>query len=581
MTKRVLLVAGAAVVLAALATVVLAGEGEGDGVTRDHAETLSMDAAAEAIGKEVMTSVVRGHVPGRSPEIFLVPKPHHYLAGDWDLTTLGTGSPWLATAHPSPWAYTARVPLIFYGPGLVPAGEKVYDDVTIADVAPTYGEILGVEGLEPTGQPLTEVARAAEKRPPKVIFSIVIDGGGWNALQEHPDSWPTIAQLEDEGTSYLNATIGSAPSITGALHATFGTGVFPETHGLPGNQMRDADGENVDTWLENADGRYLEVPTVSELWDEQNDNKPTVGTVSYEGWHLGMIGKGAQRPNADKDVAALWHIEDNDWWINEDYYELPDALRETDLERLESYEERLDPRDGLDDGTWYGHTLDELQEDTVRPGTPAFVRFTGDAVIDTMRETKLGSDNLTDMFWVEMKMPDFAGHLWNMINPEQADVLRATDDEIARFKAELDRTVGRGNYILMISADHGQQPLPDYLGGWRVNTDEVQADLEDEFGDVVEKVSPIDIYMDMDAVEEEGVDLDEVAEWLTGYTIGENVPEDRPGADRVPDSRMDDPILAGAFSTGYLQELDEETIATFGASDYEEGSFSISPEAEE
>ena len=577
MTKRVLFVATAAILLAVAASVVLAGDG--DGVLREHAETTDMDAMADAIGAPIMESIKRGHVPGRSAEVFLVPKPHHYLAGDWDLTTLGTDTPWMSTAHPSPWAYTARVPMIFYGPGYAPAGEKSYEEVTIADVAPTYAEVLGVEGLDATGRPLPEITPGRKK--PKVIFSVVIDGGGWNALQEHPDSWPTIAELEDQGTSYLNATIGSAPSITGALHATFGTGVFPETHGLPGNQMRAPDGENVDTWLENADGRYLEAVTVSELWDEQNDNKPLVGTVSYEGWHLGMIGKGSLRDGADKDVAALWDLEANSWWTNEDYYELPDALAETDLARLESYEEGLDPRDGLDDGAWYGHSLDELQEDNVRPGSPAFTRFTGDAVIETMRETKLGADDVTDMFWVEMKMPDFAGHLWNMINPEQADVLRETDRQIARFKAELDRTVGRGNYLLMVSADHGQQPLPDYVGGWRINTNEFEADIEAEFGDVVEKSSPIDVYMDMDALEEEGIDLDEVAEWVAGYTIGENVPEYRPGLDRVPESRMDDTVFAGAFSADYLQGLDADKIESFGDSDYEEGSYEIDPDEAE
>ena len=591
MTKRVLIVAAVAVVLAVVASVVLADGG--DGVTREHAEPTDMDNMADAIGTQVMGSIERGHVAGRSAELFLVPKPHHYLAGDWDLTTLGTDSPWLSTAHPSPWAYTARVPLIFYGRPkklacandgspkgcpYAPVGEKIYDEVTIADVAPAYAELLGVEGLEAEGEPLEQISTLAGKKPPKVIFSIVIDGGGWNALQEHPDSWPTIAKLEDEGTSFVNATIGSAPAITGALHATFGTGSFPQTHGLPGNQMRDPQGENVDTWLENADGRYLEIPTVSELWDEQNDNKPVVGTVSYEGWHLGMIGKGALREGADKDVAALWHVEDQSWWVNEDYYELPDAVAETDLERLARYEKQMDPRDGLDDGTWYGHTLEELQEDNVRPGTPAFVRFTGDAVVETMRETKLGSDNLTDMFWVEMKMPDFAGHLWNMINPEQADVLRETDRQIARFKAELDRLAGPGNYLIMISADHGQQPLPDYLGGWRINTDELEADIEAEFGNVVEKASPTDVYMDMDALEEDGLDLDEVAEWVGGYTIGENIPEDRPGSDRVPESRMDDTLFAGAFSTGYLQELDAEKLTSFGDSDYEEGSYYINPD---
>ncbi|MDQ4143105.1 MAG: alkaline phosphatase family protein [Actinomycetota bacterium] len=581
MTKRVLFVALAALVLSAGAIFVL-GSDDGGEQEAEHGETVSAEAMADALGTGVMLHVKRGHVPGRSAEVYLVPQPHFYLAGDVDLMTLGTDNPWTANAHPSPWNYTARVPLIFYGPGYAPSGKKVYEEVDIADVAPTYAEMLGVHDLDADGEPLTEVlgGRTAKKNP-KVVFSIVLDGGGWNALQEHPDSWPTIKELESGGTSYLNATIGSAPAITGALHATFGTGVYPVEHGLPGNQMRSPEGENVDTWLEEADGRYLESVTVSELWDEQNGNKPLVGTVSYEGWHLGMIGKGALREGGDKDVAALWHHEENEWWINEEYYELPNALAETDVERLERYEKALDPRDGLNDGDWFGHTLDELQETNVRPGHPGYVRFTGDAVIDTMREMKLGSDAITDMFWVEMKMPDFAGHLWNMVNPEQADVLRETDRQIARFKAELDKTVGRGNYVIMISADHGQQPFPDLLGGWRINTNELENDIQNEFGDVIEKVTTTDVFMDMQALEDEGLELDEVAQWLSGYTIGENVPANRPGADRVPESRLDDPIFAAAFSTDYIQSLDDAAIEGFGDSDYPEGDYTIEPEATE
>lgn len=580
MIKRVLLVAGVAIVLAAGAVLVL---NAGDPKEAEHGPVATTEEMGKSIGSEVMLHIARGHVPGRSAEVYLVPKPHYYFAGDVDLTTLGTDTPWTATAHPSPWSYAARVPIIFYGPGLIDEGKEIYDKVDIAGIAPTYADILGVDGLEAEGEALPEIVASAQGKKPKVIFSVVLDGGGWNALQEHPDSWPTIKKLAGGGTSYVNANIGSAPSITGALHATFGTGTYPRTHGLPGNQMRAPDGENVDAWLENADGRYLEAVTVSELWDEQNDNKPTIGAVVYEGWHLGMIGKGALRDGGDKDVAALWDHTNNEWWTNEDYYELPPSLATTDINRFESYEEGLDPEDGLDDGNWYGHSLEELREEPTRPGTPAFTRFTGDAVIDTMRDTKLGSDNLTDMFWVEMKMPDFAGHLWNMLEPEEAAVLKETDDQVARFKAELDKTVGEGNYIIMISADHGQQPLPDLLGGWRINTSEFQKDVETEFGNVVEKVTTTDIFMDMDAVEEQGIDLGEVAEWASGYTIGENIGLERPGADRVPPSRLDDLIFAGAFSTDYIQDLAEnpEKIESFGPGEYEEGRMTIDPDGVE
>ncbi|MDQ3985995.1 MAG: alkaline phosphatase family protein [Actinomycetota bacterium] len=578
MTQRVLLVAGAAIVAAALAVAVLAQDEKTSG---DRGPLPTLDEMADSIGSEVMLPIQRGHVPGRSAEVFLVPKPHFYLAGDWDLTTLGTDDPWVSTAHPSPWRYVARVPLIFYGPGHIQSGKQIYDSVDLTDVAPTYAQMLNVDGLNAEGEVLRDVPVPGSRKRPRVILSVVIDGGGWNALQRHPDSWPTIARLGASGVSYLNATIGSAPSITGSIHANIGTGVYPITHGIPGNQMRAPDGSNIDTWLEDADGRYLRSPTVSELWDEQNANKPIVGTISYEGWHLGMIGAGAGRVGGDKDVAALWDVEIEDWWINEEYYEFPKAARTNDLDELESYERRLDPRDGLKDGDWFDHTLEELQEDKVRPGTPAFVRLTGDVVVETMREAAVGRDDLTDMFWVEMKMPDFAGHLWNVEFAEQADVLRETDNQINRFVAELDKLAGRGNYVVMISADHGQQPLPDYLGGWRINTDELQRDVQREFGDVVEKVTTTDIFFDMDAIENQGIDLDDVARWLGTYTIGENIPAARPGSNRVPRARLEETIFAGAFSTDYLQALTEEKIDSFGESDYEEGSFTISRGAED
>jgi arylsulfatase A-like enzyme len=571
--RRVLWVAVVALVLAAVAAYVVLPE-RGTGAA---GEPLNQDDMAGALGTAVMQHIYRGHVPGRSPEIFTVPTPHSFMVTQWPVDTLGTDSPYLSTAHPNPWDYIARVPLVFYGPGYVRGGQQVHRSTDITSMAPTYAELLDVDLGDVDGEPLPEIVSG--RRRPKVILTVVIDGGGWDVLQEHPDAWPNIKSLMEGGTSYVNATIGSSPSITGALHATFGTGDYPLHHGIPGNQMRDENGDNVDTWLQDADPRYLESPTVSELWDESRNNKPVVGTVSYEGWHLGMIGHGAQREGGDKDVAVLWEMaEDEDaenggeWWVNEDYYELPDYLLPTDIDQLERYEEKLDPRDGIEDDTWFGHTLEELRVPRIRPGTPAFVELTGDAVIEVMRKERVGRDAITDMFWVEMKMPDFAGHIWNMEMPEEEDVLRATDDQIGRMKKELDKTVGKGNYILGLSADHGQQPLPDQYGGWRISSNELQRDIETEFGDgILEKISPVDIYVNMDRVEEEGIQLEEITDFLSTYTIEDNLPVGIPGADRVPEARLDERLFVGAFTTDYLQSLTPEKLASFGASDFPEG----------
>jgi predicted AlkP superfamily pyrophosphatase or phosphodiesterase len=573
--KRVLAVGAAAALVAAAAAYVLRPErGLPEGAP-------TLDRMAHAIGAPVMTHLHLGHVPGRSGEVMLVPKPQNFFIGEWDLSALGTDRVTLASSHPNPWDYLTRVPIVFYGPGYVRKKRANYESVDITSIAPTFARLLGMDDFEADGAPFAEIVpdepakTRPERKPPKVIFTVVIDGGGWNVLEEHPTAWPTISSLIAGGTTYFNATIGSAPSVTGALHATFGTGDYPVQHGLPGNQMRSEDGEIVDAWLQDADPRFLRSPTVSELWDERNNNDPIVGTVSYEGWHLGMIGHGAQRSGGDRDIAALWETSENEWWINENYYRIPSYVEDLGVERLEAYEQRLDPRDGVADDRWFGHTLEELQDPRVRPGTPAFVTLTGDAVVEVIENEPLGRDDVTDVFWVEMKMPDFAGHQWTMNSSEEEDVVRETDRQIERFIKALDEEVGRGNYLFVVSADHGQQPQVELTGGWRINQDEVARDVRSRFGDVVEKVTPFDMYIDMTALAESDHSLEDIARYFGTYTLRENIPEGAPGADRVPEGRLDEHLFAGAFPTDYLASLTEAEISSFGAGQYPEGDFTV------
>jgi predicted AlkP superfamily pyrophosphatase or phosphodiesterase len=563
--SRLILVAGAAVVVALVAVFFLSPS---QGLPPDAP---TEDDMASDLGAQIMGHLYVGHVPGRAGEILMVPKPHHFLVNRFELESLGSAEPELRSSHPNPWDYTARVPYVFYGPGYVPGGREVSREVDISSLAPTYARLLGMEDFEADGRPLAEIEPGP--RAPRLIFTIVLDGGGWNVLQRHPGTWPSIARLMRQGTSYVNATIGSAPSVTGALHATFGTGFYPVRHKLPGNHMRTPDGATIDTWQENADPSFLEKPTVSELWDEQTGNRSVVGTLSYEGWHLGMIGHGAQREGADHDIAVLWDQEENGWWINEDFYTLPDYLQETDLDRLEAYEVALDARDGIEDSRWLGHTIEELRDPELllRPGTPAFVRFNGDAVIDIIRREGLGKDDVSDLFWLELKMPDFAGHAWNMLSAEESDVLLEVDRQIARIRLALDEHVGRSRYVLALSADHGQEPLPEHFGGWRISTEELKRDVEERFGvGLIEQITTVDFFVDRDLVSRRGVDLSDVARFLGTYTVGDNIPQGDEGASRVPEQRLDDTLFAGAFSTEYLQSLTPEGIASFGRGAYEE-----------
>src|SRR5918992_3052885 len=310
----------------------------------------SVEQMADEIGAPVMEHLRRGHVAGRSGQVMLVPRPHHYLVGQWDLRTLWTATPETFVSHPNPWSYLTRVPIIFYGRDVARRGVQIEDPVDVADIAPTYADLLGVESFVTDGASLAGglLNRSSKLR---AIATIVLDGGGWNVLQNHPRAWPALANLVEAGTSYVNATVGSAPSLTGAIHSTMGTGRYPRAHGIPNNP-----------WLTLADPGTLRIPTVSERWDEARGNKPVVAMSGFESPHVGMIGHGAQRPGGDRDVAVFWDSVHSRWRTNTAFYRLPGYLLPTDKDRLATYEREMDGSDGIEDGLLLDPELEEMRD---------------------------------------------------------------------------------------------------------------------------------------------------------------------------------------------------------------------------
>jgi hypothetical protein len=529
---------------------------------------------ADQIGAQVMTAVWRGHVPGRSGDVFLVPRPGNFVAVSKDACGVTGGAPNADTAHPMPWASLARVPLIFYGPGRVPAGRAVSTPADLASLAPTYARLMGFDSFAADGTALPEIAPGAT--PPKLIVTVVLDGGGWNTLQLHPGAWPNIERLIQGGTSYVNATNGSAPSITGAIHATMGTGRYPDEAGIPGNQMRGPDGTVVDTWANRAEPVFLRSPTLSDEWDVANGNRPVVGALAYESWHLGFLGHGAAFDGGDRDPALLWDAKHMRWWTNERDYSLPEEFRDPDLADLQRYEAGLDARDGIVDGTWFSQPLDALLADpNLRVGTSAFMQYVGDEALRLLRDERFGRDGLTDLLWLEFKGPDTAGHMWNVVSPEEGDLLNAVDEQVGRLRSTLDRLVGNGNYVLALTADHGQQPVPELSGGWRIDGQQLKDSIDAKFGRIVQKLSATEIFLDHGAMRRLGVSADDVARFVATQTIGDNLKANRRGG--VPPVRMDERMFAGAFSDGYLESLDPAAIEAFGPSSYPEGDLTIDP----
>ena len=501
--------------------------------------------------------VARGYVRGgpRDSDLVIIPESPGYVGG------------FESTSHSGPYNFLQHVPLIFYGPGFIEAQGEVTPDAetTLADVAPTYAEMMDFDFPTRQGTSLSSILSDSEDSP-NLIVSVVVDGGGWNVYNEWPQSYPFMKDLIEKGASVSNATVGSSPSVTPSTHTNLSTSAFPDRHGVTGIVVRKDDGSFVGGFTKELDyagsktdpSITLELTTLADEWDKAQGNQPQIATVSFGNYTAGMIGHGAELAGADKDIAAF--EEDQIWATDTRYYALPPYLN-TELPGPEEYVEETDLLDGQSDDLWRGHAIAPLD------ATPAFAPYVNDAVKAIVSREGMGADELTDLFYINYKSPDMAGHQWNMTRPEQKDVLLSVDRALEDLVSYLDEQVGNDEYVLLITADHGQTPLG--AGGWAVDKAEIIEDVDEAFDEtrngvgLIERTSPTVMFVKESELEANNVTPEKLASYLTEYSIEENV--GRRDGDEVPSEfrdRTDDPVFAAVFPGGRIPEVLECTGAT-------------------
>ncbi|MBA2366738.1 MAG: hypothetical protein H0V77_09860, partial [Actinobacteria bacterium] len=86
----------------------------------------------------------------------------------------------------------------------------------------------------------------------------------------------------------------------------------------------------------------------------------------------------------------------------------------------------------------------------------------------------------------------------------------------------LDERVGRGNYVVVVTADHGQQPDAADIDAYGIDPGEVERDLDEAFGPITQAVWPTEVFLDDDEMAAQGVSVATVARWLGGYELRDN-----------------------------------------------------------
>ena len=137
-----------------------------------------------------------------------------------------------------------------------------------------------------------------------------------------------------------------------------------------------------------------------------------------------------------------------------------------------------------------------------------------------------------------------------MTAPEQGDIIESVDSAIGQLAEWLNDNIGSGNFVLAVTADHAQTPL--HAGGWPIGRSEITDDIDRRFDHmddgtgIIQRTSASSFFANAGEMTKNGVTPEQVATFLTRYTIGDNV-ADGQSVPKAFEGRMDERIFDAVF----------------------------------
>lgn len=352
---------------------------------------------------------------------------------------------------------------------------------------------------------LAHTARAA----PKLGVVVIFDQMGSDTLERHhPLFGPGgFGGLMAKGAARWDVEYDTAATETAPGHATIATGTDPASHGVPLNgwfqdgqywfSVRDDDAAIVgDTSGRiGASAKVLRVPTLGDTMKAHSYGRSKVVTISIKDRAAILSG------GRSADVALFFDKELGRYttttaiatalpaWAEPLATSLPQESMTkgtwTPLQTPAKLKDRL-PRDDVEgEGKGFGfdrvfpHNLkDAPAEKRTRlyPGTPQSMADLFALAKAAVAGEKLGDDAIPDLLVVSISTTDYAGHWWGSDSLEGVDIYRRADIALRDFVRFLDENVGRGQYALAVTADHGGSPLPEQVAAVGVDAGRVHTE---------------------------------------------------------------------------------------------------------
>ena len=331
--------------------------------------------------------------------------------------------------------------------------------------------------------------------PPKLLVFLAVDGLPQRQISGYRDqlSPDGFARFLDRGTWFANANYGHAFTVTAAGHAVMLTGAYPDRTGIIGNDWRNPDtgvpvyntedlsatyiGHKTNAF-DGTSPKLLKVQTVGDMLRAAS---PASKVIAISGKDRGAILPGGKSGTAYMYMAAsgsfvstTHYMAQHPAWVTAHNAAKPaDRYFKTEWKAL--LPEAAYARSLPDSQPWFGPAGGKLPmmmgvaaDDAPGPGFYSAVMRSpfGDALtLDFARAAlageQLGQRGVTDVLSVSLSSHDYINHMYSAESRLSHDHVLQLDRLLERFFADLDKTIGKGNYVAMLTADHGFMPAPE------------------------------------------------------------------------------------------------------------------------
>jgi len=354
---------------------------------------------------------------------------------------------------------------------------------------------------QPKKSPIAAKATAKPKAAltrPKLVVMLVVDQMRGDYVDKFLGQWSGgLKRVVEEGAWFRDAAYPYAATETCVGHSTISTGALPATHGMIANSWWDREAQKMVTCtsdpkaknvgyaganVKGGDSAWrMEVPAFAEELKFQGGGATHVVTFSLKA-------RAAITMAGHKADAVTWFDGGTGAWTTSNVYgtTLPfiddyakahpakqDYGKTWALSLPKSayiYDEKAAgavPPDGWE--STFPHPLrgkatggepdgDFYEEWATSPFADTYLTRLAETSVDALG---LGKGGGTDFLGVSYSSVDYVGHTFGPRSWEIQDILVRLDKDLGELFTYLDKKVGRGNYVVVLTADHGVVPVPE------------------------------------------------------------------------------------------------------------------------